>query len=183
MSDVQNVTYAKPKVGGAAFYAPIGTTLPTDATSALDPAFIPVGYISEDGLVNSNSPETENIKAWGGDIVLTTLTEKADTFTFTLIESANENVLKCVYGEDNVTVNAETGEITVAANSTTLPEYAWVFDMRIKGGKARRIVCPDASISELGDISYTDADATGYETTISALPDATGNTHYEYIEK
>ena len=39
MSDTKNVTTGKPKKGGAIFRAPLGTTLPVDAKSALDPAF------------------------------------------------------------------------------------------------------------------------------------------------
>ena len=53
-NNAQNVSVAKPKVGGAIFVAPLGTDLPTDATTALDAAFQNVGYISEDGLTNSN---------------------------------------------------------------------------------------------------------------------------------
>ena len=34
-----NVTTGKPKVGGAVFRAPVGTTLPTDASTALNSAF------------------------------------------------------------------------------------------------------------------------------------------------
>ena len=45
MQNAKNVTQAKPKVGGAVHYAPIGTTLPTDATTALDPTFKSLGYI------------------------------------------------------------------------------------------------------------------------------------------
>lgn len=55
-NNAQNVSVAKPKVGGAVFVAPVGTDLPTDATTALNAAYQNVGYISEDGVVNTNSP-------------------------------------------------------------------------------------------------------------------------------
>lgn len=180
-NNAQNVTAGKPKVGGAIYRAPLGSTLPTDASTALDPAFVNLGYVSEDGLVNSNSPTSENIKAWGGDIVLTTLTEKPDTFQFTLIEALNGDVAKAVYGDSNVTVDAD-GNITIHANSSQQPDCAWVIDMVLKDGALKRIVIPDAGISTVGDITYADGSAVGYQTTISAMPDANGDTHIEYIE-
>ena len=79
MANASNVTTGKPKKGGAIFRAPLGSTLPTDATTVLDEAFVGLGYCSDDGLTNENSPETESIKAWGGDTVLTTQTAKEDT--------------------------------------------------------------------------------------------------------
>ena len=48
-----NVSTGKPKVGGAVFTAATGSTLPTDATTALDEAFKSLGYCSEDGVTNS----------------------------------------------------------------------------------------------------------------------------------
>lgn len=54
--------------------------------------------------------------------------------------------------------------------------------MVLRNGTLKRIVIPRAKITELGDITYTDDDATGYDVTITAYPDATGNTHYEYIK-
>jgi hypothetical protein len=182
MADVQNVTAAKPKVGGAIYSAPAGTPLPTDATTKLNNAFKALGYISEDGLVNENTASTENLKAWGGDIVDTVQTEKTDTFTYTLIESLNIDVLKEIYGADNVSGDVATG-ITIKANSKELTQHCVVFEMILKGGVLKRIVIPSGKVTEVGEITYADAEMVGYETTLNAFPDATGNTHYEYIKK
>ena len=129
--NAKNVTAAKPKVGGAIWCAPLGTALPTDAKSDLDPEFKSLGYISKDGLTNSNSPSNENTAAWGGDTVLSLMTERPDTFQCTLIEAMSVEVLKTVYGDDNVTGTLETG-ITVKASADDLPFYAYVVEMVLK---------------------------------------------------
>ena len=179
MPSTSNVSTGKPKVAGAVFCGPLTATMPTTADATLT-GFTELGYVSEDGVTNNNSPETENVKAWGGDTVLVLQTEKADTWTFTLIEALNSEVLKAVYGSSNVTTG--TGTISVNATSAMLPDKAYVIDMALKGGAMKRIVIPQGSISELGEIVYKDDEAIGYEITITALPNSSGVTHYEYIK-
>ena len=181
MAKAANVSTGKPKIGGAVFRAPFGTALPTDAITALNEAFKGLGYCSDDGLTNSNSPESDNIKAWGGDTVLTYQESKSDTFKFKLLEVKDAEVLKAVYGDKNVEGTLDEG-ITVKANGEEQPACSWVFDMILRDNTLKRVVLPYASIAEIGDIVYKDNEPIGYEITLSAMPDEEGNTHYEYLK-
>lgn len=176
------VTSAKPKVGGSIYSAPIGTALPTDATTALNTAFKCLGYVSDDGVQNSDDRKTTDIKSWGGDIVNSVQTEKTDTFKYTLIEALNVDVLKEIYGDSNVTGGLDTG-ITVKSNSTELGEHVIVIEMVLRNNVLKRIVLPSAKVTDVGEIKYKDGDNVGYETTVTCFPDDNSNTHYEYIVK
>ena len=176
-----NVSFGKPKATGAIYVAPVGTTLPTDATTALDQAFNNLGYATDAGLVNSVETNVENIKAWGGDTVLVSQTEFTETFTVNLIET-NADTLKAYYGAANVTVDDQTGAITVKQNSQMLPEVSVVFELVLTGGRVKRIVVPRAQMADRsGEINYVDGEAIAYPAKFTALPDTDGDTHKEYI--
>lgn len=177
MANVNNVTAGKPKVGGAISVGALDATLPTDATSALT-GFASLGYVSEDGLTQGITRDSEAIKAWGGDTVMTSQTDFAETFQFTLIEVLSADVRKVVYGDSNVTGDLTEGMTTIV-NSKELPAKAYVIDM-ILNGNLDRIVIPNGKITEIGDTVYSDGEPVGYEVTVTALPDASGNCSYEY---
>ena len=177
-----NVSTGKPNISGAVYVAPIGTTLPEDATTSLGAAFTCLGYVSEDGLENNNEMDVSEIKAWGGAIVYRSLTGLNDNFALKLIESENVDVLKNVYGDSNVTVDENNGDVTVNIVTEDPQEKIWVFDLALRGNRAKRIVIPDGAVTARETITYNDSDAIAYGITVSAYPDSDGKTHIEYLE-
>lgn len=112
---------------------------------------------------------------------MTVQNSKDDTFKFTLIEALKADVLEAVYGSDNVSGTLANG-ISVTVNGDEAEEASWVVDMIMRDNTMKRIVIPDAKVTEVGDIVYADNSAVGYELTITAMPDTSGNNHYEYIK-
>ena len=178
-ANAANVTTGTRRFDGGIYIAPLGTTLPTDASTDLGAAFKNLGYVSEDGVTNSLSVTSKDIKEWGGDTVMTVKTGQNDTFKLKYIESMNLEVLKSIYGAENVT--EADGAVTVKVNAKDAGAAVYVIDMAQNGGRLKRIVIPRGSVSALGDIVYKNDTPVGYDVTISAGLDTNGNTHYEYI--
>lgn len=185
---VTNVSTGKPKVSGSIYRAArsASLTIPTTASESLTEDFKCLGYISEDGVTNDLSMETDKVKAWGGDTVLVFQTDKNDTFKFKLLETLGEDVLKAIFGANNVTVTPATTtapkSINITVSSEEQEEAVWVIDMIMRGNNPKRIVIPYGKITEMGEITYKDDEAVGYDVTITGAADSSGNTHYEYME-
>ena len=151
-NNAENVSVGKPKAGGAVFAAPIGTAVPSDASTALDQAFKCLGYVSEDGVTNTVETEGEDIKAWGGDVVATPRTSRSEKLVMTFIEQRQE-----------------------------VFEQVYVVETLLTGGKVMRTIAPRGKVVEVGDVVFVDGEPIGYETTIQCLPDVSGNTSYRHI--
>ena len=173
MPTAANVLNGKPRVtGGVRYGRDIDTaSLPTDAATALPVSLLDAGYVSEDGLVETIDASDDKIKAWGGDIVKIVRTEHSVSYTFTLIETANADALKLMFGDANVTV--EGTSIKVDKTATMVPRATFVFDM-LDGDRSVRILVKDGQPSISGDVNYTDGDVIGYEVTVEAFPDSAG---------
>lgn len=176
-----NVTAGKPRTAGAVFVAPAGTTLPTDASTALAETYTCLGYVSEDGLEVERSADNTPVKEWGGATVAVLENGFEESYHLTLIETMNADVLKAVFGAANVTGALATG-IKVSVKPEEHAASVWVFDMILRGGVLKRIVVPNGVISEIGATTYSGSDVTGYEITIMAMLDSTGCTSYEHLK-
>ena len=173
-----NVSAAKPQVGGAIFWAPAETALPTDASTELDAAFECVGYVSTEGVTEKETRSYEKHAAWGGDTVASAQTEYVKVYSFKMIET-NATTMKIRYGAANVTVG-EDGKVTqVKHNAKELPEGRWVIEMIIAGRILRKVM-PRGKMEEVGDITYNHSDLVSYDASIGLLPDENGDYETDY---
>ena len=66
--------------GGVAA-GPTDSTLPTDATTALPAGITALGLVGDEGVSLTRERSTDDIRAWGGQIVRTVQTEFSETAT------------------------------------------------------------------------------------------------------
>ena len=177
--DASNVSFGKGKASGAVWVAPAGTTLPTDGTTALAAAFVNMGYISEDGYVQSTETDTADVKDWNGRTVLEEQSSYKETHTVNFIETKLEN-LKVIYGDGNVTQSGNM--ITVKSTGAALEEHVVVIEIALTGGRVQRTVIPKAKIVDRGgDITYSATEAIKRPAIFSASPNSAGDYHIDYI--
>lgn len=161
-NDASNVSVAG---DGMVAYGPLTATAPT-GLGALPAGFEDVGYISEDGVVESTEQSIEKIKAWQRNAtVRSTVTEGESTYSFTMIETKAATV-ELAFG---VTVGDDGSY--VKNPGAERPHQSFIIDV-IDGERLERQYIPDGQVTELGEITRANGEPVGYEVTITAYDNA-----------
>ena len=171
--------------GGAIYRAPLGTALPTDATTVLAAAYKRLGPVSQDGVSPERDTNVEKVKEWNGTTLAQLLTDESRAFTGVLYGVYDEDVLKFVYGEANVTVvaaNTTTGtKVTVLDKGGKPDPCVIVLDLWYGAKKLRKVIAyADPVVT--GEEPYQKGALTGYQVSIEAITDSAGVRVYEYGE-
>ena len=178
----ENVSAGKGISGGYIFSAPVGTTLPVkpvSKASELDPAFSCLGFVSEDGYVETVDEDSDDIPDMNGDLMDSTNSNRVETGQVTLAE-IKADTLRRQYGDGNVT--DEGGVITVRHNADSHPTFAYVLLLQLKNVRKWTKVIPMAQSSELDDLTVSSSELCQRALTLKYLTDESGNTCYDYIE-
>lgn len=179
------VGLADQKTTGMVMCATLGTTLPTDATTAPESGFTDSGYVTEDGVKLSTSKGWTELKEMNGNTVRRLLKDFTGTVELTLMQS-DVATLKQVFGDDNVTVTNDPDgmvqKIHVSVGTGDQPAKAWIFNM--KDGDSRiRLVIPNGQNTADIDVTFAAGQAVGWPLKISANDDGTGNPIHIYIDE
>lgn len=178
-NSTDNVSSTKGVRGGYIFVAPTGTALPTDYSTALPTAYKCLGFISEDGYVETVDSDSEDLVDMNGDLMDSPQTSRVESAQLTLAE-IKAMTLKLMYGDENVTDKA--GVITVKHNGNSNGTWVVVLDLLLKNNRKWRKVVPLFQCSELDDLTLAVGELAARALTAKYLTDETGNTCYDYIQ-
>lgn len=173
------VSLGKFKVGGYAYWAPAGTTLPTDSATALPAEYKLLGYLSEDGLTNTTDTDTAEIKDANGTTVMKIITSYAESYQFALLEVLRAEAAKLRYNSDAVTGNDKS--MTIKHQMPSDEDFVLVFEIAMSGDVKDRLVIGNATRAEFGDRQVHAGDPQVYDITVSANDMGNGVTAIEYI--
>lgn len=179
-NNAKYVSVVKGALGGYCYMAPTTATLPTDYSSALDAAFVCIGYVSDEGITHSKSVSNTDFFDINGTLVESAAGSTTRTVKQKFIE-VNENSLKEAKGQANVT-NAG-GDLSYFETDDIMSERAIVYEMVLKGGRKFRRVIPCAKVTDWGDETDVSTALGGFELTYTKYPDSAGKYEYGYIEK
>lgn len=144
-------------------------TAPTGTATALT-GFTGLGFVSEDGIVETRDRSTDDIKGWqNAATVRTVVTDGGLSYNFTLLETTKAAV-ELAYGSAVTQTVTEGSYVIVPTN--TGGRKSFVIDV-VDGANLKRIYIPQGEITEVGDVTYSSGEPIGYEVTLTAYPDTT----------
>lgn len=157
---------------GEIFVAPVGTTAPTDSTTALNAAFIGLGYTTENGVTIKRSTDREAINAWQSTTPLRYVYNGVDLSVGAEFLQSNKNTIKLFLGSGDF---SGTGGNYKADVPTVPSQDARALVVQFDDGTIhRRLYIPKCEVSEVGDSAVTRNAAQTYALTFAALTPTSG---------
>ena len=167
--DSSNLHYAG---NGEVYVAPVGTTMPTTPTAALNVAFVGLGYTTEDGVTITPSTNTNTIPAWQSfypvdrrvtsrdlTVSCSLLEVKADTFELNFDGAWATN----------------TGVHTFTPASPESITYKALVVEWEDGSETTRLLIPKVNVSEPGSFQIRRADPSTLDITFGLITTGSGN--------
>lgn len=155
-------------IGADVYVAPLGTAMPTDITTALNAAFIPLGLVSDDGPSLTTDNDSTDFYAHGGVFIRT-------------VRSKYKNQIKVMPMENNKTVWALTNPgstVTTAAGITTrvyktpVPAPQAMIWQLTDGAVTSRRLFTKVDLESVGESSFGDTEINGTELTLNVYTDS-----------
>lgn len=166
---------------GSMSAAPVGTTMPSDPTTALNGAFVDLGFFTEDGVTFTDTPSVEELRAWqAADPIRRLVTSRALTVAGSLMQVNQENFLVAFGGGIWTSPSSGVYKYTPPASADPLAESAVVV-RSADGSKHNDYNVYRANITEAVESQLQRSSAQLLPITFSALTPAAGGASWEFL--
>ncbi len=156
---------------GLTWWAPVGTTAPTDESGALNAAFKDGGGISEEGLSLAMSETSKKIKFYGSQLAQRTIvTDQETTFKMKFMES-NPTSLAVYFRKPlgSIVPAASTGKFSVMHGTYSVQYVSACFDV-LDGVNKLRMYCPKLEVTNREDLSIGNGNEISWGAELTAYP-------------
>lgn len=160
------------------FTGAVGSTAPTDTTTALDAAFKNNGLISEDDLTQSVNVDRNELHSQGGKLVRVKRTSQTRQWTVTLLENSHQVFTIANPGSTAATA---TGVTTRHYKAQTTALVAIVIEA-VEGDIVSRFWIPSAEVFADGDRTLGPSAMWMQPVTIMVYPDSTDEFYTELTD-
>ncbi len=161
-------------ITGAVRLAPFGTTLPTDAVTALAAAYIDLGYISEEGVSLGVDDSVENKFAWQSATLIRSIRSSSVTsLNFAMIEQKGFN-LEFWFPGSQVTEDTPGVAYSIDIVPPVTQKRVVVLDI-VDDTKSFRWAFGNAELVSRGEIPISNQDLVMFPVTMNFYPDDNGN--------
>jgi hypothetical protein len=153
---------------GQVYIAPSGTALPTDPVAALNPAFVGLGYVTEDGATVTVTPDIAEFNAWQTRTpVRREMTSRTIEVSFSLMQW-DEDTVPFAFGGGTVSGTVGNYRYNMPDDNAALDERAMVLEA-VDGAKHFRWVFAKGNVVEAVEATYARTDPAVLPITFRAL--------------
>lgn len=156
---------------GSIYVAPVGTTAPTNATTALNAAFKQLGYATEDGVTITPNVDLNPIMSWQSAAPTAYgLNEASFEFSFVLQQTNRDVTGQYFFGSSWTMGASGVASMSITSNPTISQlTVAFVVEYTDSAGSAVRYYVPRAICTDRQEIQLTRSDEVAYGLTYVAL--------------
>ncbi len=156
---------------GLTWFAPTGTTMPTDESGALNAAFKDGGGISEEGVSLAMSETSKKIKFYGSQVSQRTIVTDAET-TFKLKFMEVNPTSMAIYWRKalgSIVPAASTGKFSITHGATSVVFFSMIIDV-VDGANKIRFAIPRAEVTNRDDLQIGNGNELSWGPEITAYP-------------
>lgn len=178
IAEVAEIVAPSPKVAGGVWFAPLGTTLPTDPTTPLASPFISLGRVEQNGVERTEDRPEGKQYDWGGNLIAILQDHFGLQLKYRLLQMVNSDVQAHAHGSSNVTVTPPTTTagniITATINAKLLNTGVYVIDAYY-GKMNGRLIMAYARPTSVAGPKWSHKELAMFDITLEAFPDNNNN--------